>query len=455
MKKLFILIAFCALFTAGGMAESPKGSAPLYKVTIESGATKAINYRPLKKSTKIGFRGTVLLPKAEGEALISSNQGTLNIVASFKDLQPASQFGPEYLTYVLWAISPEGRAVNLGELLLEDDESHLVATTQMQSFGLIVTAEPYFAVAQVGNVVVLENVVLKSTKGSIQEIDAHYELLPRGQYTLNKAPADLQAVQTDKKVPFYLYQARNAVEIARTAGAESYAPEVFKKAEGLLQLAETNQKGKRKLRNQVTVIAREAVQTAEDARLIALKRFDQAKAEAERQTAALEITKAKEEAGRESQMRQQAEQEKTELRARLKEQLNHVLETRDSARGLIVNLSDVLFEIGKHSLRPEMREKLAKISGILLSHPGLRLEVEGHTDSIGRETYNQLLSEKRAQAVQNYLREQGIPAEALTAKGFGKSRPLASNQTLEGRQKNRRVEIVISGDIIEDKSSQK
>lgn len=448
-KRLSVILVLCAL-PGTGTAESPKSSTPLYKVTIEGGAAKAINYRALKKPTTIGFRGTVVLPQAGGDAIIKRNQGTISIDVLVKGMEPAAKFGPEFLTYVLWAISPEGRAVNLGELILEDGKSHLMATTQMQSFGLIVTAEPYFAVAQVGNVVALENVVLKETKGDIQEIDAKYELLPRGQYTLSRAPADLQAAKTDKNVPFHLYQARNAVSIAREAGAENYAPEVFKKADDLLQQAETFQRGKSKFRKQVPIIAREAVQTAEDARLIALKRSENELIQTERQVAALEVSKAREEADRESQMRQKAEQEKADLRSKLMGQLNRVMETRDTARGLIINLSDVLFDTARHQLRPEMREKLAKISGILLAHQGLRVDVEGHTDSVGRDSYNQRLSERRAQAVQGYLIEQGIPDEMISAQGFGKTRPLSPNDTDEGRQKNRRVELVISGELIEE-----
>jgi outer membrane protein OmpA-like peptidoglycan-associated protein len=136
------------------------------------------------------------------------------------------------------------------------------------------------------------------------------------------------------------------------------------------------------------------------------------------------------------------------LRQQLLQQFNLILETRDTARGLIVNMSDVLFDFNKYTLRPAAREKLAKISGIILSHPGLRLEVDGYTDSVGGDAYNQKLSEQRADSVRDYLTGQGLPGEGLTAMGFGKDNPVAPNDTAAGRQKNRRVELVVSGDII-------
>jgi outer membrane protein OmpA-like peptidoglycan-associated protein len=140
--------------------------------------------------------------------------------------------------------------------------------------------------------------------------------------------------------------------------------------------------------------------------------------------------------------------EKTELRADLMRQFNLILETRDTARGLIVNMSDVLFDTAKHSLRPVAREKLAKVAGIILGHPGLRLDVEGHTDSVGGDEYNQQLSEQRAAAARDYLTQQGVAPNSVTTKGFGESQPVASNDTAAGRQQNRRVEMVVSGELI-------
>lgn len=520
---------------------SPGSRTPIYRVTVVSRNTKAINYRHRSRSTLVDFRGTALMPEAKGRARVDSKQGVIKIDAQMDHLKPASQFGPEYLTYVLWAVTPEGRATNVGEILLDGDNSKISATTELQAFGMIVTAEPYFAVTQPSDVVVMENFVRKDTQGSIQEIDAKYELLPRGQYTLNVAPPDLKPVRLDPKVPLELLEARNAIQIARYAGAEQYAGDTFRKASQELE------NGERLLhkssKKNVQTVAREAVQAAEDARIIAVKKIaderlanerqaaadreaqakaaadaeaqkrllaeaaqrteaaERARAEAERQAAVaateqaradaerakreaaaqqaaaqteidrvtrekaeLEAARANADAERQAalaateranaateqanQLRQKAEADRTELRAELMRQFNLILETRDTARGLIVNMSDVLFDTGKSTLRPGAREKLAKVSGIVQSHPGLKLEVEGHTDSVGGDEYNQQLSEKRAEAVRVYLIQQGIASDSITAKGYGKSRPVVSNATAEGRQRNRRVEMVVSGDII-------
>jgi outer membrane protein OmpA-like peptidoglycan-associated protein len=459
------------------------GSAPLYNVNIKAGSTKVINYRHLSGSTKIDFRGTPLSPSSKGEATVKSISGLVRIDAHFENLDPASKFGPEYLTYVLWSISPEGRVTNLGELVLDSKgRSSIRATSQLQAFGLIVTAEPYYAVTQLGNVVVLENAVRKDTKGKVEEMTANYDLLQRGQYRLNMSPADLQPMKMDKKTPFYLYQARNAVKIAKAAGADKMAADTYQKAATQLRAAEDDML-KRKNKKQVAGEAREAIQTAEDARLITIKRSaeedvnnkltnaqvavssaeaarlmamsDAEKAHMTAAQAAQQTALAQQQAAMSAQEAEkaksqvaQSEQEKAQLRSQLRDQLNAVLETRDTARGLIVNMSDVLFSTGKYDLKPPVREKLAKIAGIVASHPGLKLAVEGHTDNVGSDAFNQTLSEKRAGAVRDYLVSQGIAQDAVTATGFGKTKPVASNDTSAGRQKNRRVEIVVSGEGI-------
>ncbi len=486
----------CLAITTVQAADTPPGSAPMYTLQIQSGSTKAISYRHLSGSTKIDFRGTPLAPSAKGTATVKSVKGSIQIDAAFEGLEPANKFGAEYLTYVLWSISPEGRATNLGELVLKKDKSSLKVTTQLQSFGLIVTAEPYFAVTQVSNVVLLENATRKDTKAQTEEITVKYDLLQRGQYSVAGNPADLKSVKVNEKVPPYVYQARNAVKIARAAGAEAQAPDSFKKAETLLQQAEDNLISKKNVK-MVPQIAREATQTAEDSRIIALKRTaddavtsklsaadlavknaesarssatttaDQAKTDAIRaqmaaEAAAKESLASKADAlssradaaasrGEADQAKAavaQAEVEKGQLREQLRKQLDAVLQTRDSARGLIVNMSGVLFDTGKYDLKPGAREKLAKVAGIVLSHPGLNLSVEGFTDNVGGDAPNQQLSENRAGAVRSYLVEQGIPAASVQSKGLGKANPVAGNETKEGRQQNRRVEIVVSGDLI-------
>jgi len=476
------------------------GTVPVLRVNVVARTTKAINYRHRGGATKIDFSGTALQPKAYGQAKVETKKGYTEIEVEFDDLEPATKFGPEFLTYVLWAISPEGRASNLGEILLDStNDGKLNVTTELQAFGLIVTAEPYFAVTQPSDVVVMENIVRADTKGKVEEVEAKYELLQRGEYTLNVDPSKVAPVRHDPKITLHLLEARNAIQIARWAGADQHASDTFEKAQGLLQQAESYQA--RDEKKSAVQVAREAVQTAEDARLIARKRQEEirqarereavaererqaqlkaeeearrraeaelAKQEAERakqeadaaratavaqqEAARLEAERARRTAEETDRLRQQelqrAEAEKRELRSRLTQQLNLILETRDSARGLIVSLSDVLFDTGKYMLRPGAREKLSKIAGIVISHPGLKLEVEGHTDSVGSEEYNQQLSENRAGAVRDYLVQQGVKSDTITARGFGESQPVASNANAAGKQQNRRVELVVSGEPI-------
>jgi outer membrane protein OmpA-like peptidoglycan-associated protein len=409
-------------------------------------------------------------------------------------------------------VTPEGRAQNLGEFAIDNEKASLLSTTELQAFGLMVTAEPYFSVTQPSDVVVMENFLRGDTEGDVEQVDAKYELLQRGAYVMNRA--DYRPIEIDHKGPLQLAEARNAVEIAKMARADSYAADTYQKAVSSLQYAESL-KSDRKLQESK---AREAAQMAEDSRIIAIKRIrdeelaneraaaaareaeakaraeaesqrraaaeaDRAKAEAdraradadrrkaesdraaaeqarldaqaaqaaaaaERQAALADADRARQAADAANAARQQAESEKTDLRERLQKQLNVILETRDSARGLIVNMSDVLFDTDKADLRPGAREKLAKVSGIVLAYPGLNLQVEGHTDSTGSDEYNQVLSEHRAESVRSFLVAQGVPPNTITAKGFGKTMPVADNSTASGRQANRRVELVVSGEII-------
>jgi len=504
---------------------------PVFRVTVVGRTTPAVNYRHRGGSTTIDFRGTPLLPKARGEAKVESKQGYTEIEVEFDNLTSATKFGPEYLTYVMWAITPDGRATNLGEVILNEDQSKLNVTTEMPAFGLIVTAEPYFAVTQPSDVVVMENVIRADTRGNVEQVEAKYELLTRGTYLMSNDAREFSSRQTDRRAPLDLREARNAVELAQLAGADHYARETFNKASQLLADAERARE-RNSDRRAIAMPARQATQTAEDARLIALRRQDderiarseeasaereriareqaqdetrrreaaeadrvnserrrieaeqaadlaareradaqraltaaerakadaeQARLEAERaqqqlaeQRAAAEAARAESEnsAAAARQAVERAELEKTELRDRLQRQLNMVLETRETARGLIVNVSDVLFDTGQHTLKPGAREKLARVAGILASHPDLRLEVDGHTDSVGDDAYNQALSERRSQSVRAYLVQQGIQPDAIVAVGFGEAQPVASNDIAAGRQQNRRVELVVSGESI-------
>ena len=490
--------------------------------------TKAVNYRLRNDAVKIDFHGTELMQNASGEARVTGKKSNVEIDAKFDGLDDPTKFGLEYLSLVLWAVSPEGRAVNLGELVIDHNSSHVKAITDMQTFGMIVTAEPYFAVNQPGNMVVMENIVGATTVGRQENIDAKYELLGRGTYSATNTKIQDAIFGIDRKTPRVLFEARNAVRIANLAVADKYAPSILAKATQQLRSAEEAYVQKRD-KSTVETLARETVTTAEEARVMAVKQkaeeeaqakvaadkkaaeereakarqdaLDEAKrrqeaeqarvqaeqarlqaeqsrqqalaaqAEAERmkaeaekarqeadaaraaaeqqkQALAVEADKARKAAEESDRLRQQAEKEKADLRSQLLQQLNQVLATRDTARGLIANMSDVLFKTGSFELLPGARERLAKVSGIVIAHPGLRLEVEGHTDSVGSDDYNQQLSEKRAGAVRDYLVQQGIAADGIVARGLGKTQPVATNDTPEGRQQNRRVELVLSGDAI-------
>jgi outer membrane protein OmpA-like peptidoglycan-associated protein len=476
------------------------GSASTYRVIVISRSVQAVNYRHQGGASTVDFAGTTLLPSANGNAKVRSKRGTMEVEAEFGNLQSPTTFGGEYLTYVLWAISPEGKAVNLGEVLVgENNRSKLTATTNLQSFALIVTAEPYYAVRQPGNVVVLENVVRNDTKGTTEAVNAKYELMERGGYIPTGYKFD--PVVLSASLPLEFYEARNALRIAESEGAEQYASASYQHAVQLMNSADAYATSEHGNRKPLIAVSREAVQTAEDAREIAVKKIAEERAAADLQassdaqarsqaqaddairlknsaqaatanaeanaaksqadltanqaasTAAISAAQADAEQARTAaqiaqQGQQEAVSEKAAMRAKLSEQLNLILATRDSARGLIVSMSDVLFDTGKYSLKQGAREKLAKVAGILIAYPGLNIEVGGYTDNVGGDAMNQTLSENRAGTVRSYLVEQGVTTNSVNAKGFGNTAPVASNDNAAGRQENRRVELVVSGDAI-------
>jgi len=511
---------------------------PTYRVSVVSRTAQAVNYRHRSGGTKIDFQGTDLMPSARGEASVNSKRGRLEVEVEFSDLDRPTAFGNEYLTYVLWAISPEGRSINLGEVLVGDNRrSKLDVTTDLQAFAMIVTAEPYYAVRRPSNVVIMENVIRQDTRGTSEAVDAKYELIDRGGYI--PTGYNFDPVVLNAKLPLEFFEARNAVRIAKSAGAERYAGPSYENAMRQMKEADALATSRHEDKKMLISVSRQAVQTAEDAREIAMKRIESDRAEHERNASAGREANANaatadavrdrdeadrrkheaeantagavrdrdeadrkkheaEEAARRAQgaqanaeadsdrnraaaaasdqqtldarnaqasaeadsdrnraaaassdlRAQDAVRDREELRAKLLQQFNLILETRDTARGLVVNMSDVLFDSGQFTLRPLAREKLAKISGIVLAYPTLMLAVEGNTDSVGTEEFNQTLSERRAESVRGYLTKQGVPESSTTAAGFGKSRPIASNDTSDGRQQNRRVELIVSGEVI-------
>ncbi len=566
---LALAIAFSASVYSQAQQHDPAHPGdpiPTYRVTVVSRTAQAVNYRHRSGATKIDFQGTDLMRGARGQASVNSKRGRMTIEVEFSDLDRPTAFGNEYLTYVLWAISPEGRSMNLGEVLVGDNHrSKLDVTTDLQAFAMIVTAEPYYAVRRPSNVVIMENVIRADTRGTSEPMDAKYELIDRGGYI--PTGYNFDPVVLNAKLPLEFFEARNALRIAKSAGAERYAGPSYENAVRQMNEADAIATGRHESKKSLISISRETVQTAEDAREIAMKRIETERAEHERNASAGREASANaatadavrdrddadrrkreaeantagavrdrddsdrkkheaEEAARRAQgaqanaeadsdrnraaaassdqqamdarnarasaeadsdrnraaaassdqqamnarnaqasaeadsdrnraaaassdlRAQDAVRDREELRAKLLQQFNLILETRDTARGLVVNMSDVLFDSGQYTLRPLAREKLAKISGIVLAYPSLMLAVEGNTDSVGTEEFNQTLSEKRAESVRTYLTRQGVPEGSTTAAGFGKSRPIASNDTSDGRQQNRRVELIVSGEVI-------
>jgi outer membrane protein OmpA-like peptidoglycan-associated protein len=544
VKTNLLLVAAVALSLPAAAAQTNSqstvevehmSSTPTFRVVVISRSVQAVNYEHRSGSSKVDFAGTTLMPSANGWAKVNSKRGSIEIEAEFGDLQRPTTFGNEYLTYVLWAISPEGRAENLGEVLVGGNErSKLHVTTDLQAFALIVTAEPYYAVRQPSNAVVLENIVREDTKGTSEAVNAKYELMERGGYLPTGYKFD--PVVLNAKLPLEFYEARNALRIAQSEGAEQYATGSYQHAVQLMNTADGYAISRHMDRKPLIAVSREAVQTAEDAREIAVKKEDEMRLASERQSAAdaqaqaqldaenarrqkeqaqsdraqaqsdtaraqsdraqaqADKAQAESEAARarsdaadaqaanmkaQSDMvanqaasatalsaaqadaeqsrlaaqqaqlaAQQADTDKAAMRAKLSEQLNSILQTRDSARGLIVSMSDVLFDTGKFSLKSGAREKLAKVAGILLAYPGLNIEVGGYTDNVGGDAMNQTLSENRADSVRDYLVQEGVATGSVSAKGFGNTLPVASNGNSAGRQQNRRVELLVSGDAI-------
>jgi outer membrane protein OmpA-like peptidoglycan-associated protein len=503
-------------------------STPTFRVVVISRSVQAVNYRHRSGSSKLDFAGTTLMLAANGVAEVNSRRGSIVIQAEFGNLQRPTTFGNEYLTYVLWAISPEGRALNLGEVLVGDNHrSKLQVTTDLQAFALLVTAEPYYAVRQPSNAVILENVVREDTKGTTEAVNAKYELMERGGYIPTGYKFD--PVVLNANLPLEFFEARNALRIAQSEGAEQYATSSYQHAVQLMNHADEYATRKHIDKKPLIAVSREAVQTAEDARAIAVKKMDDVRLANERQDSADAQTRAEgqtndalrqkeqaesdtarahalkiqaesdtadaqaaraqaesdaararndatdaqaaaakanadmadsqaasanalsaaqADADRSRLAAQQADTDKAAMRARLSEQLNSILQTRESARGLIVSMSDVLFDTGKYSLKPGAREKLAKVAGILLAYPGLNIEVGGYTDNVGGDSMNQTLSENRAGSVRDYLVQQGVATGAVSSRGFGNTLPIASNDNSAGRQQNRRVELLVSGEAI-------
>jgi outer membrane protein OmpA-like peptidoglycan-associated protein len=481
MKKTALLVAvLCCCSVLVFSQDQSAAQPPVINININVSRTvQAVSY-PTNTSSKIDFSPTPLLPYAKGQAKVENKKGIISIDAELQKMTAANTLGPEFLTYVLWAITPEGRASNLGEFQLNGDKSKLSVTTRLPNFAMIVTAEPYFAVSIPSEEVVMQGAPSSDTKGQTTPVVA--QLLSRSAYH----ESQLQPMTMDPKVPLAVYEARNALRIAELQGAEKYASSAWSTAKATE--AQMEDYLARKQKNPILTAARSATQQAEDARAIAVKaeaaeRVAQAKqAEADKIAAAKAAQAAEAQrsaeaeamAAREAQARAEAEAAKAQadaqarksaeqanqaieaqrqLRAQLLAQLNSVLQTKDTPRGLVATMADVLFATGKYELAPDANLALAKLSGVILAHPGLKLRIEGYTDSTGSDATNLKLSEQRAGAVRLFLIQQGLSPDSVTSMGMGSADPVASNDTAAGRQQNRRVEIIVSGEAIGTKLS--
>jgi flagellar motor protein MotB len=490
------------------------GNAPIYHVTVVQRTVQAVNYFYRQGPTPIDFRGTVLSPQGKGWALVESRQGRTDIDANFEHFKASQEYGREYLTYVLWAITPEGRPHNLGEIVPDHaDKGHLRVTTDVQAFAMIVTAEPYAAVRQPSDVVVLENQVRPNTAGSTVTVNAKYELLPRGQYTWNVNSSLSAEIANSPKVSTRefetlteLYQAENAVGIAGSVGAAQFAPETLARARDLLQQAQQMHAAKAES-HRVIEIARQASQTAEDARLIAVQRqqtaalaaaqteasqarqqasaAQQAAAQAQGQADA-QVQQAEQEAQaaiqRANALQQQADSDHAALLqaqqsaavARQREQQAELAASQAQAQAQ-AQASPAREADRAAAVRVRLLEDLNSVLSATDTPRGLVVTIPD-SDFRGESVYGaaaeriarvaaivsgqsglhltvegysdrgsrQELSEARAFAVRRVLANNGLSAASMTAKGFGDSRPLGP----AGQPENSRVEIVIAGDPI-------
>lgn len=558
MRVLVCTLALAGLLSLPAATQAQDQTAATAGVEMIARNTQAVDYRR-GDHTDIDITGTDLSPNVTGKAKIINKRGLTDIHVEAENLKSANALDASYLTYVLWAISPEGTAKNIGELVEKNGKASLHTTTNLQAFALVITAEPDFAVSQPSELVVAENTMKATTKGSPEPINVHYQVYPRSTYLSQASPAPADIYRDHKNAPLDLLEARNAVRIAESSHADEYASDALKRAQQLLQQAEDAFNSHHSDKT-VETSARSAVQSAEEARMLGVRGEHQAKLERDRQEAheraaqaenqaqsaqqqaaqaeaarqaaeqraqaeqqhALQVQQqAQEEAQRRAQLeqqnqqaqqqatqaqqqaqeaqqqaelqRQQAEQaqqqaqaeaqrraaaeqqaqqtgqqvdearrqaqeaeqraqaaetQQQQMRQQLRDQLNQILQTRDTARGLIVSMPDVLFDTGSANLKSTARERLAKVSGILIAHPDIKVEVDGYTDSTGDAMFNQKLSQDRAASVQAYLTQQGVPAGSVSTHGFGQADPIASNDSAAGRQQNRRVELVVSGESI-------
>jgi outer membrane protein OmpA-like peptidoglycan-associated protein len=457
-----VIVWFAALGARASLAQTAAPAQSASSVEV-----MALTY-PEGKTVSVKFQGTNRLPEAKGEAKVERKQGTTEIEIELDEMRPAVLFGGDFTTYVFWTVSPEGYVNNVGEFVLEGNRSKLNVTTRLETFGMVVTAEPHFLVQRPSRFVVLENAGKTKLDASIQTSQIRYQG-NEAEYKFEREslPKKLEATSEMRSD---VSQAKKAVELAERSQAEKYS--LVKLTEARLLLRKTEEAVRGRLdKKEITNLGKETVrlsyqaqteaeqaqadekrraQEAEQQRLTAeaaeasrRAAEEAAKRQEEARRAAAEVEARTEAAQRAQAAAARATQEREEARKRMQEALGRIAETRDSARGLIVNLPDILFDTAQSTLRPQAREVISRIAGVLMVQPGLNLKIEGHTDSQGSDEYNMTLSQQRAESVKQYLVQAGVKQEIIGTHGLGESTPVADNNTAEGRQKNRRVEIII------------
>jgi outer membrane protein OmpA-like peptidoglycan-associated protein len=422
-----------------------------------SGMTLVVRL-PDGKKTKLPVTGTPAAPQVKGSAEIEYRGGRSSIKLTLNQLPDPRRLSEFATTYVAWVVRADDEVETLAEVPLK--KQNVTGSSVARTLGVIVTAEPYGQVRRPSSLVVAELTLPPASDASLQSTTVSYDRVPEQFY---RSVSNESASTPDSLTPLPVVAARRSVAIARTLEAPKYARPEFSSALNLLDSLEMIWVKKPKDQKKYSELARETARRADVARELAATRAEEAQQEAEQQRAELErqreaaaqqaaldsaaraADQARAEAEREADLRSKAERTAAELQTRLYASISAIMETRQGARGLVAALSGVNFETNRATLKPAAREKLSKLSGVLLGFPGeYKLEIEGHTDSTGTDGYNQKLSQSRAESVRDFLVSQGIPeARIPSTQGFGRTKPIAPNDTRVNREKNRRVDIVI------------
>jgi outer membrane protein OmpA-like peptidoglycan-associated protein len=498
MRHRALLIAGCVgLLSATRPVHAQQSPEAVGRVRAEPQARSTTVYRLLEgKRATFDVTGVGQGDASRGSLEIEYKNGRAAMRLQVDSLIHPQRVGAAYTAYVFWGVAADGKVTRLGELPV-NKRVDLKADLTAQTVGVLATAEPYAEVERPSPELVLKFALRNKDDKNAPPASSTRYLGDSGQLY-----SDASTTATpDASTPLLVQGARHAVAIARRAGAVEFAPTEWRQVDVKLEVLEQLWPDQRTHESKFSGPAREVIRLADAARRIGAERADSSAAAADRIATAASLARAASDvetsrtlkaeaerdaararasadsanqaaararvsadsanqvaartlsyadsvrtaAGAAQQEASAARQERDDARARLASSISAILDTKREARGLVINLSDVLFTSGKAVLQPGAREKLSKLSGILLAYPGpYALAIGGHTDSVGSDALNDKLSQARAESVRNYLMEAGIAASHLTsATGYGKHQPVADNATAAGRAKNRRVEIVI------------